>query len=113
VKPRAFAILALLVLALLPADGLGILLCPFHLLTGIACPLCGLTRSASSMLQGNWSAGFAYHPLGIFVLLWLLVLVCLSEDQQRKIHQHTALTRFALPGTVLVFLAVWVYRYWI
>ena len=30
--------------------------CPFHALTGLYCPGCGITRCLSALLQGNWQA---------------------------------------------------------
>ena len=37
------------------ATGLGVP-CPFHMLTGLYCPGCGVTRCISALLQGNWQA---------------------------------------------------------
>lgn len=42
-------------------DGVG--LCPYRNLFGVACPGCGLSRAASSMLNGDVSAAMTYHPL--------------------------------------------------
>ncbi len=39
-------------------------LCPLLYGTGIPCPLCGLTRSLTSLLKGNYLGAFWYHPLG-------------------------------------------------
>jgi hypothetical protein len=38
--------------------------CPFRLLTGHRCPLCGLTRSVSSLLRGEMRRSFREHPAG-------------------------------------------------
>jgi hypothetical protein len=35
------------------ATGLGVP-CPFHVLTGLYCPGCGITRCLSALLQGSW-----------------------------------------------------------
>ena len=37
------------------ATGLGVP-CPFHALTGLYCPGCGITRCLSALLQGSWQA---------------------------------------------------------
>ncbi|MFZ0014543.1 MAG: DUF2752 domain-containing protein [Acidimicrobiia bacterium] len=37
--------------------------CPFALCTGMACPGCGLTRAAGSLLRGNLGSALDYHPL--------------------------------------------------
>lgn len=46
-------------------------LCPFALLTGTACPGCGLSRAAGSLVRGDFGAALAYHPLVLLVGLWL------------------------------------------
>ncbi len=43
-------------------------LCPFALATGVACPLCGLTRSTILLLQGDLEASLVLHPLTFPVL---------------------------------------------
>lgn len=37
--------------------------CPFALMTGIACPGCGMTRAASNLIRGDLGAAIGYHPL--------------------------------------------------
>src|SRR5688572_14934440 len=37
--------------------------CLSHLLLGIHCPGCGLTRTAHSLLNGRLAQAFAYNPL--------------------------------------------------
>lgn len=46
-----------------------LLRCPFRALTGIGCPLCGLTRSWHAILTGPWRDGLTYHPLGPELLI--------------------------------------------
>jgi hypothetical protein len=38
--------------------------CPFRLLTGHRCPLCGLTRSWDYLLRGKVGLSFREHPAG-------------------------------------------------
>jgi hypothetical protein len=51
-------------------------LCAFHWLTGLECPLCGLTRGICALAKGHWreAAGFnALTPLAfamLFALFW-------------------------------------------
>lgn len=47
-------------------------ICPFALCTGTACPGCGLTRAAGSLLRGDMGRALAYHPLVPVILLQLL-----------------------------------------
>lgn len=65
----------------LTADGEGVRLlgrqlpesCATLLAFGLPCPGCGLTRSFVSLSQGDWLAGWRFHPLG--PLLFALVLL--------------------------------------
>ena len=45
--------------------------CTFRQITGIPCPGCGLTRSIVAGVHGDWSASYAYHRLGLVVVLYL------------------------------------------
>ena len=47
--------------------------CFFKAITGIHCISCGLTRAVLSMLSGDFSAAFYYHPLFWSVpIIWLV-----------------------------------------
>jgi hypothetical protein len=52
------------------------LLCPFHWLTGLPCPLCGLTRGMFALAKGHWNQAVHFNalsPLGftmLFSLFW-------------------------------------------
>jgi len=54
-------------------------ICPFRHLTGLPCPLCGMTRSLLCFFQGDWHASLLWHPLGplvgIGVVVWFLTMV--------------------------------------
>jgi hypothetical protein len=39
------------------------LLCPLRELTGVPCPLCGMTRAATSLAAGDLGASLAFNPL--------------------------------------------------
>lgn len=47
--------------------------CMFHFVTGLHCPGCGATRCAAALLHGDLRQAFAYNPLFV-VLLPFLVL---------------------------------------
>ena len=38
-------------------------LCPFHWLTGLDCPLCGLTRGLFALAKGRWAEATRFHAL--------------------------------------------------
>jgi hypothetical protein len=46
-------------------------LCPFHRVTGIPCPGCGMLRSLVCAEHGLWHESVVYHPLGIAFLILL------------------------------------------
>ncbi|MEZ5403947.1 MAG: DUF2752 domain-containing protein [Bryobacteraceae bacterium] len=48
------------------------LFCPFHALSGLPCPLCGITRAFVALSSGQWWEALTLHP---FVFLVLPVLV--------------------------------------
>jgi hypothetical protein len=78
-----------LLAAALPSQGAGIQICFFRYLTGLPCPGCGLTRSLSCILHGDFARGYEYHPFG-YVLLPLFVLVAstlfLSVDRRSQLE---------------------------
>ena len=59
--------------ALYATTGLG-LPCPFRLLTGWDCPLCGGTRMGEALLHGDVPAAFGFNPLALVGLVILGVL---------------------------------------
>ena len=58
-------------------------ICPFHNLTGLPCPGCGLTRSVVCCTHGLWHQALLYHPLGPLALgvmlgitVWRVTALC-------------------------------------
>lgn len=41
------------------------LLCPLRAWTGIPCPCCGMTRSLSAVVVGDWRRSWDWHAFGI------------------------------------------------
>ncbi len=62
---------AVAILAALSRFETGPTLCPFALVTGMACPGCGLTRAAASLAQGDLVAAVTYHPLVLVAATWM------------------------------------------
>ncbi len=68
----------LVVIALLPftAQGLPFMpICPFKGITGLPCPLCGGTRAAHALLQGDLGRALYLNPLAIPVVAVLVMAV--------------------------------------
>jgi hypothetical protein len=47
-------------------------------LTGAPCPGCGVTRSCSNFMRGNFRRSFQFHPLGLIFAPLLLGLAAFS-----------------------------------
>ncbi|MBO0848978.1 MAG: DUF2752 domain-containing protein [Pseudonocardia sp.] len=47
------------------AGGAGRVVCPFRLVTGRRCPLCGTSRAVALAVRGRWRRSLATHPLGV------------------------------------------------
>src|SRR5882762_5108755 len=44
------------------------LVCPLRAVTGVPCPLCGMTTSVEATLHGDLGAAFAANPAGVVAL---------------------------------------------
>jgi Protein of unknown function (DUF2752) len=49
-------------------------LCAVRSFLGVDCPGCGLSRSFAALTHGHLRASIDYHPLGIVIAAWLIVL---------------------------------------
>ena len=67
------ALALVLLAAALPSQGAGVPICLFRYVTGLPCPGCGLTRSFSCILHGDFARGYDFHPFG-YLLLPLFIL---------------------------------------
>ncbi len=52
--------------------------CMFHLITGLYCPGCGVSRMCLSILQGDFQRAFFYNPM-LFLMLPLLVFYFIRQ----------------------------------
>ncbi len=104
--------IGLVLAALSPGDGLGLPLCFFHSTTGIDCIGCGLTRSLSCAMRGDFAQSWGYHPMGILILALFIVTAIqslLPKNQRQQIggfvdRHAVAFKRFYI-GFVSVFIA--------
>lgn len=51
------------------------LACPLRSLTGIPCPLCGMTRACVAAMHGHLGASLAFNPAGVLVVIAAIVAV--------------------------------------
>ena len=49
--------------------------CPLRSLTGVPCPLCGMTRACVAALHGHLGASLAFNPAGLLVIIAAVVAV--------------------------------------
>ncbi|MRR08025.1 MAG: DUF2752 domain-containing protein [Deltaproteobacteria bacterium] len=47
--------------------------CPFKVITGVACPGCGMTRAMLSLIDGRPGEAFLYNPFCFFLLFVLML----------------------------------------
>ena len=53
-------------------------ICIFKNLTGLPCPGCGMTRSITSAVRGDFAGSFVHHRLGLLTLIYILTQFLLS-----------------------------------
>lgn len=99
-------------LAINPTDQ-GPTICPFAVLTGVACPGCGLTRAASALLRGNVDLALDYHPLiPLLVLIFLGGWVWSLLRRAGKVGPiPNRVLILVLLGTGVSLVAVWILRF--
>ena len=68
--------LALTAAAVLPAlPGSPHLFCPLRTLTGVPCPLCGMTTSVEATVHGHLGRALAANPAGLAVVALAVLLL--------------------------------------
>lgn len=76
--------------------------CPIRNIFHIPCPVCGLTRAALSLLRGDFGLAFTYHPLVLFIPVWLMVLFGRDTSIAERIGKKVV-WGFLYCGAVLIF----------
>ncbi|REK71861.1 DUF2752 domain-containing protein [Paenibacillus paeoniae] len=66
----------------LPVTGLAVP-CPFHAVTGLYCPGCGVTRAALSLLDMDVYQAFRFNSL-IFILAPMLALYAWANAKKKR-----------------------------
>ena len=79
--------------------------CPLHVLTGISCPGCGMTRALRALLRLDFSGALQYHPL--IIVLPLLAVWALLGLLKRRLPKKTENIPTALtPALFLIVSAI-------
>ena len=90
-----------------PDHPAGLVLCPFRLLTGWLCPMCGMTRGVGALLRGRWADALSFHLFSPLVLLAFVAWICIELGQAAGLWNARRIGEFALrPTPWLAFIGV-------
>jgi len=100
--------------------GHGISVCMFKHFTNIPCPSCGSTRSALSVLKGNFSEALSLNPIGILLVLiliitpaWIIYDLLKKKDTLFKVYkgaeEYLRRKEIAIPAILLI-TANWIWN---
>lgn len=86
--------------------------CLFNLLTDIACPLCGFTRSFENLFYLDFSQAFYFYPFSyVVVIIGILILVdeILLNFKKKSIFYKFCYrnTKFIVTTMTMLFLLNW------
>lgn len=110
-------------LAVVPATALGLMtmaspsddgltVCPVALLTGMACPGCGMSRAIAWLLRGDLERSVSYHPLAPLVVIVAIVAVVWGIGRRLRVWSKppAALLNGGLVVLATLLMAVWIAR---
>lgn len=104
------AVLGLMTMAS-PSDD-GPTICPMALLTGVACPGCGMSRAIAWMFRGDLQQSVAYHPLAplVVIIAAIGVVWALGRRFRGWRRPRTAALNSGLVVLAVLLMAVWLAR---
>lgn len=94
----------------------GLARCPMRDITGVPCPTCGGTHSATSLAAGRWFEALAANPVVAVALIVFILWAgyCLVATLVPALRRSLSLTsgekRAARIMAALLFVAAWVYQ---
>src|SRR4051794_36179100 len=74
--------------------------CPLRTITGVPCPLCGMTTSVEAAVRFDFRAAFAANPAGIALVVLALALLVVRP-------RRVEVPSFAVPAALA---AMWVFE---
>jgi hypothetical protein len=86
-------------------------ICPFRLVTGWYCPLCGISRAMLSLVKLNFVEAFQYNwlvfPLAVAVLMWLFFSkkYMFLKNFFKKLYTNNLIIKYsgmAMLGSILI-----------
>ena len=83
--------------------------CPFRLVTGVPCPLCGITRALAALVRADVTTALQFHALSPIVLMGMAAWVVADAGQAARLWDVRRFGAVALhPGlwTVLFVLCL-------
>jgi hypothetical protein len=99
---RGAAVAMLGLAALLPLlPGHAGLPCPLRTLTGVPCPMCGMTTSVEATVHGHLGAALQANPAGPFAVLAALVLL---------VRRPRGLIRVPIAVVAGILLGLWLFE---
>ena len=83
-------------------------ICVFKKTTGLDCLFCGLTRSFSAFVHGDFAAAFKYHPIfPLVAIIIIMIAVILILDAILETNYTSCLEKLLkLPLWIIVILLV-------
>ena len=104
-------VLALLVAT--EASRLGLVLCPFRLITHLPCPGCGMTRALLALFHGDLHSALTIHPLSPFAAAllsgWWVNNLLLALGRPKAVNVPDAVTRLWWVA-LMIALVLWIAR---
>jgi len=90
--------------------------CPSRMVTGVPCPICGITTSSMLYFDGDFKGSFEAHPLGpIFATLMILSIpynlwILISREKKETVGNEERLlkNRKITISILMIVLAAWI-----
>ena len=81
--------------------------CPLLAITGVPCPLCGMTRSARAVMRLDLSSSMQYQPFGLLAVLGGAALLTMWALPKTRVVSSV---RIPIAAVVALFGASWVWN---
>ena len=79
-------------------------MCPFVLLTGYPCPLCGMTRAFFALFRGDLSTAWQLHAFSVLLVIALILLGIRRYIFHKKIKRKKLLLLILCSGLLVYYI---------